>query len=645
MSNHDVARDGGIVVRQDSNRGESRISRDGSYEPDRAAWSAPVARADEQVQPRTTESGSSPAELGAVSGSAAAEPVAVPVAVIDIYLDSRFALHVRIDGVFLAPIHVRDDRGESADRGYIALRRDLMNRLHGLSGMSDSSTCKMPTYRREVRRVGRILGGILFGYGVHEDEFAIGGCWRNELDRALGILHSRAHGSGGFIAITFAAENPLWDSMPWELAIWRSGGRDIPIGVAEHIAFSRQVRHQSYPGGHLARSSRPCGRPRGGPDKVTLFHLSSDAAEIDRVIGERSEVQDSGQESMDRWIQGPSIRDFLARLESRHADQISEARASSTTEWKGWRSRRADIFQYFGHGNEKSRINWNLADQSSGREQQMEPDDLLDLLGRDGWPRLFVLLSCYSFGFLEQLLRKGSPEVMAGVGVLGEWMLVPQQDVQFLRVFYTFLFDRRERIDVAVQNTRRVLYRQEMERALGHESRVPQNWYKLTVLLRDDASARCFDGLAARRQDDRIVESVRSGGESDFPLHDPERERITGTLRRIDAITLPDTFAGLQQQAPEIIERLSALDLPDDHDLAQAVSELVVRLKSLESKTASPLAPADLDACHQIWDAVQLAASAVALEHDMSIHDIEKVIEKSRRRSNNRIDKQSRRKK
>ena len=320
------------------------------------------------------------------------------VAEIEIFLDSRLALHVRVNGMSLAPIAPPDHSAETAEK-YLLIAREVKDELDRLIHDHHGEISKLPSYMENVRRIGSLLGGVLFGYrdALESDQ---GRHWHNDLDRALDHLYRKAEKARGFIAISFAAESRMWNALPWEVAIWRRGAREIHLGVAEHLTFARRVHHPGYSEG---LSEKP-----DSTTKMSLLHVSS-LATPDSATSDRANEQIHGQ-----------LAGHLEYLQGKHPRQLARADVIYTAHWRSLTSTATDIFQFFGHGNKKRRIIWTVEEGRQDAGLQIGARELIEVMQEQDLPRLFVIVACNSFGFVEDLLRQGAARrVVAGVGMLG----------------------------------------------------------------------------------------------------------------------------------------------------------------------------------------------------------------------------------
>ncbi|MCG8420120.1 MAG: CHAT domain-containing protein [Proteobacteria bacterium] len=513
------------------------------------------------------------------------------VATVELFLDGRFAVHVRVDGMALAPILPPDVGPEQANQ-YNKIASGIADRLDELS-QHHGKVSKLPSYMSEVRDIGLKFGGLLFGY---RDVFQPnrGGYWGNELDRALGELYHEAKTACGYILISFAAELDSWNKLPWELALWRRGAEELHLGVAEHFAFVRRVHHPGF------------GRPVSDepPSKLALCHLSSKRVGPGAATAALKEHQ--------------RIEELLEGLIDKNA-QLTSAKTNFTGTWRDQSQTPIDIFQFFGHGTLDRRIVWIVEEGDDNTGLQIGARELLNVLKSDQLPWLFLLVACNSFGFVEDILQQtaATSRTVAGIGMLGYWRLLPDHNAQFVRAFYSVLF-RYGRLDLAIQGARRALYQLELRNSLSPGTRIPENWFLPVLLLRDASSAGHFQGLTSlpSRQGDRVI--VRG---HEAPSHGDEfaaeRESLKRVLRALRAVRLPVSPVELQERGEELHQDLTGLELGEVRELATHRNEILDILKQDD--------PANNEGTERVWQEVaekwrslERIASVLALEHGIS---------------------------
>lgn len=487
-----------------------------------------------------------------------------PIAHIEIFLDSKFVLHVRVDGMSLMPIS--PPAGDAID--YRKLARDVEERLRGLT-QHHGTAGKLPSYSKELRHIGLVFGGLLFGYRdvLQLEQMMQAGQWRNELDRTFEQLYHEARRRDGFVSVSFAADSKIWSQLPWELAIWRQGGEESHIGVAEHLAFVRRVHHPGF----TIRTGDPA------QSGMILRHLSSILAPT-AAPDESSE--DAGGLSP---YQHGRIEHHLAHLAGKYGDQLARVDAIATTDWQDWHEEPVDILQFFGHGAKSRYLEWLVEHEGHDAGLQIGTRELLGVLQRGSVPQLFVLISCYSFGFIHELLQRAAGKrAVAGLGMIGEWKSLTAHNEHLVRAFYSRLFEH-GRLDLAIQETRRAMYHLELASSLSPGARVPENWYRPVVILRDVEAAGHFQRIARDRLSDEARAITRGGPEAD-----EEREQIAMVLKSLRKLGAPTTPGDFHRQGAAFQQALQDLDLYEFEELDTLRWDLVKYLAKALSPEEQP---------------------------------------------------------
>lgn len=398
-------------------------------------------------------------------------------ATIDVFLDSGFVLHVRVNGVALAPIPALDDDANHASY-HDELADEVEKVLSQLTAGHDEGS-KLLSYTSDIRRVGLLLGGLLFGYRDVRSSGCAGRLY-NELHRTLEQLYAPARDSGRHITITFAAQSAMWNEMPFELALWVWAGEEHHLGIAEHMTFVRRV----YQAGFVPRAEEQAQAP------LRLRHVSS--------------LPTANTERPDRLSRAEheSIERLMDSLCTRYPRGIARADVVRTEHLQDWRATPSDILQFSGHGTKERTIEWGVEEAGEGAALQMSSRELLGALPKESLPGLFIFIACYSLGFVEELMQHSAGQrPIAGVAMQGSWRPFSGHAERLLRAFHGGLLEH-GRLDLAIQRARRALYELELEHALRPGSRVPENWFQPVLLIRDTGSAaRFFQPVARDRHD------------------------------------------------------------------------------------------------------------------------------------------------
>ena len=435
-----------------------------------------------------------------------------------------------------------------------------------------------------------------------EELFQVGQ-WHNELDRTFEKLYLAAEREDGFVSVSFATGSKTWSQFPWELAIWRRGGEESHIGVAERFAFVRRVHHPGF-------------TPRSGEhakSQLILRHLSSMLSRL------------SAEESPRLMHQHSRIEHHLAKLSRRYDYQLAEAQSMATAEWQAWRKDRIDILQFFGHGSKKRRIEWFVEQNGQDAGLQIGTSELLDVLQHGSTPQLFVLISCYSAGFIDELLQRAAgKQAVAGLGMIGEWKSLTTHNEQLVRAFYSRLFEH-GRLDLAIQETRRAMYRLEMASSLSPGPRIPENWFKPVVVLRDTEAAGHFQAIANNRRSEEELSFTRGPGA------DREKAQIIEVLGSLRKLGAPASADDLSRQGGAFQQAAKDLELHEFEELETLRWELVEALqKALSRPEGSGSLEQALKAREEawqeiiyIWRSMERSAAVIALELGVSSDTID----------------------
>lgn len=346
----------------------------------------------------------------------------------------------------------------------------------GALSLGQGWTQKLIGYRRRLSGIATALGRALFGHDG------------NALHRLLCTLHAQASASDGFVRISLASIQPELHNLPWELAAWSPDpiGADSPsthLGTCPHLALSRRAY---YDHGHVPdRTVTPSA-------DVRILHITANRHE--------------------RQYEHERIADHLRDMCSRHPR--AEARAAYSENWAN-APRTAtpndsdiDIFQLLTHG---ARVPGCLelavaehGDRNPDKDGRpcwspgLEIDiaSLVHLLGQERLPRLFILLSCWSFdhfgrrGAVADLLYQHG--AAAAIGVLGELRLGKAAAVS--RYLFSQLLGHGQ-IDLAVQRVRTLLMRYELGQSMRPDIQLPSDWFRPVLMTRAPQVCESFAHL------------------------------------------------------------------------------------------------------------------------------------------------------
>jgi hypothetical protein len=443
-------------------------------------------------------------------------------ATMEICLHSDGTLLAHVDGVRLQPVAPTiklDELCASVDTAMRTL-------THGLG-----TSQKLVRYRANLARIGQILGRALLGQP------------QGMLAHTLDMLYTRARARGQFLAICLSAADPELHNLPWELALWQPSGHAQPIrlGTDEHLALVRQTLYRGY------IEDRTTGADSAA---LRITHITADrdqrAHAHERIAGDLHEVM-------------------------RHNWRI-RASASFSEEWARQHpdsDRHTDILQLLAHGS-RAPGTFELAvttPETRSRGLELDVHTLLTMLGQRALPRLFVMLSCWSFdhrghrGTVADLLHAGASTAM---GILG--MLRLGKAPAISRYFYHQMLEH-GRVDLAVQRLRGLLERYELIEAMTPDPLLPTDWFRPVLMIRTPGALEAFCDLPASTVDpvDRratcepadTLKELAARQERALALSGTARyQRLARDLRALDPAPLPDSLT-----AHDTLERWEATRL------------------------------------------------------------------------------------
>lgn len=444
------------------------------------------------------------------------------------------AVYARADGIQLAPLPVRECMA--------ALCRDIDAELGRLTyGLGQ--TQKLVRYRDNLDRIGDRLGRVLFGNA------------QSPLSECMYALYRRARATGEFVAICLCCADPEVQNLPWELAVWRHGSFAIALGTDEYLALVRQA---SYPSYVEDRTAAP------DPTGVCITHVTADRAERQYT-----------HEAITAHFADFMRQNWRIRATACYSEEW--AAAPSAVPPLPAQPARIDIFQLVAHG-ARSPCKMEIAvaaGNGRGRGLELDVDTLISLLGRQRLPRLFVMLTCWSFdhfgqrGVAADLLRQGGGAVL---GILGELRLGKAAAVT--GYFYGQLLQH-GRMDLAVQRLRGLLRRHELFECMTPDAALPADWFRPVLMIRRPEVLHTFAELPRAT----APAVVRSTG-SDMP--DGQLHKVREVLGRVR--------------------------------LGRSSHEPAVLMRALRALDKSPVLPAATrEALLARWEAVYLEAVVAAL--------------------------------
>jgi PAS domain-containing protein len=437
-----------------------------------------------------------------------------------LHLDGTLLAHV--DGVRLQPVAP----AIKLDDIYTRVDAAMRTLTHGLG-----TTQKLVRYRANLASIGQILGRALLGQP------------QGVLAQTLDTLYTRARARGQFIAICLSAANPELHNLPWELALWQPSGHAQPVrlGTDEHLALVRQALYRGFV-----------------DDRTT----SADAAAL-------------------RITHITADRDQRAHAHERIASDLHEimrhnwrvrASASFSEEWARQHpdgDRHTDILQLLAHGS-RAPGTFELAvatPETRSRALELDVHTLLTMLGQRELPRLFVMLSCWSFdhrdhrGTVADLLHAGGSTAM---GILG--MLRLGKAPAISRYFYHQMLEH-GRVDLAVQRLRGLLERYELFESMTPDPLLPSDWFRPVLMIRTPGALEAFRDLPASTVNpiDRratcepadALKELAARQERALVLSGTARyQRLARDLRDLDPAPIPDPLT-----ARDALERWEATRL------------------------------------------------------------------------------------
>lgn len=415
-----------------------------------------------------------------------------PLATIELLITERTGdceVHIRVDDTNLEPERITlpeprhpHSSGSPAHSCPVDVFVDDIQQRLECHGHNLGTTRKWIVRDRQLRDIGLRLGRFLFGWS------GTGRGSGNALHRTLLQLYYQASCSNSFISLCFHARHPRLDSLPWELTIWRFGGRDCILGTDRHLTFVRQGYYPAYFPPEFGRLER---------QSLDIQHITSaNLASAHEMVKRFFEALDLGEENLDD----------LARY---------------SHEWQEPDS--CDIFHFVGHG-KPGEVYWQARtpDGGDGGDVAFDVKQLIQQVGGDRLPSLIVLLACSSFdakgwnkrGLLWDLLQEG---VGAAIGMHGKAKISIAS--YFIQLLYLELLQH-GRIDLAIQ---RIRWRMQRKGRAGTSvyhrcGDLCADWFRPILAIRDSAVLSHFNGLRSERLEERRSERLghgeptRSGG-------------------------------------------------------------------------------------------------------------------------------------
>ena len=464
--------------------------------------------------------------------------MAPPVATIEIFLDARDAIHVRINHLVLDPILLTDIETST----FVTRAKEKLNALtESLDG-----TKKLIRFQENLDEMGLLLGGLLFGRRDMLDGTIDRGAG-NKLSEAMAAFHRDACRAHSFVLICFSAEDARTESLPWELAIWvDANGGKVTLGTDRHLAFVRQAHYHGYV------------EPLYCTDRCEPFKIAH--------------VTSAHDVSSEFYQEHESVSGFFKELGL--PEDLVHAQATTSTEWRE-ANEGADLVFLQGHGSRGTLI-WDLEPGSL----DLGADELASMLGGEPLPRLFVLISCSGFdqagsgkrGLSWELVQRGAASAL---GMLGSIEI--GNGASFVKILHGELFEH-GRLDRAVQNLRHFMRYAGIRAMCTNEVTRRSDFFRPVLFIRDITTLSYFEPLGEERFRSRLpktrAEDENYAQTLGLVLSNPGSpdagDHLSRLQQTLEAIQAGDrrVFGEYIEELEDIVEQLA--DCPVSHDIVQS---------------------------------------------------------------------------